>query len=57
MTGPEFRRIHGEPAQWTDDEYELFAECATPGDPKPAHDLLARLKTDRTKPADLTAAA
>ncbi|MEV5703462.1 hypothetical protein AB0L55_39045 [Streptomyces anthocyanicus] len=57
MTGPEFRRIHGEPAQWTDDEYELFAECANPGDPKPAHDLLARLKTDRTKPADLTAAA
>ncbi|WP_461712172.1 hypothetical protein [Streptomyces sp. DSM 41013] len=56
MTGPEFRRIHGEPDQWTDDEYELFADYATPGDPKPAHDLLARLNAQHTKNDHTTAA-
>jgi hypothetical protein len=43
MTGREYRRLHGDPADWTDDEYEQFAECATPGDPTPARELLARL--------------
>lgn len=43
MTGSEFRETHGDPAGWDDDEYELFADCATPGDPGPARELLARL--------------
>lgn len=43
MTGTQFRQTHGDPATWTDDEYEQFAECATPGDPQPARELLARL--------------
>jgi hypothetical protein len=38
MTGPQFRQLHGDPADWSDDEYEQFAECATP-----ARELLARL--------------
>lgn len=48
MTGIEFRTTHGDPATWNDDEYELFADCATPGDPRPARELLARLNTPTT---------
>lgn len=55
MTGTQFRKLHGDPATWTDDEYEQFAECATPGDPEPARELLARLNT--SKHTDLTPAA
>lgn len=43
MTGRQFRQLHGDPATWTDDEYEQFAQYATPGDPAPARELLARL--------------
>lgn len=43
MTGIEFRATHGDPAGWDDDQYDLFAACATPGDPQPARELLARL--------------
>lgn len=43
MTGTQFRQAHGDPATWTDTEYEQFAECATPGDPSRARELLARL--------------
>ncbi|MFE6412568.1 hypothetical protein ACFVOR_37175 [Streptomyces sp. NPDC057837] len=43
MTGTQFRQLHGDPADWTDQEYDLFADCATPGDPTPARELLARL--------------
>lgn len=50
MTGSEFRKLHGDPAQWTDREYEDFAQYATPGDPRPARELLARLKA-RTQTA------
>lgn len=61
MTGTTFRQLHGDPVKWTDDEYEQFAECATPGDPEPARQVLARLKAERastpTNPADLTTAA
>ncbi|MFD8488643.1 hypothetical protein [Streptomyces sp. NPDC059712] len=57
MTGSQFRQTHGDPAQWTDTEYEQFADCATPGDPKPAHDLLARLKNQNANTTDLTTAA
>lgn len=56
MTGTQFRKLHGDPATWTDDEYEQFAECATPGDPEPARELLARLKVrtpDPCQEADL----
>jgi hypothetical protein len=56
MTGREYRRLHGDPATWSDDEYEQFAECATPGDPTPARDLLARLAKQH-KHTDLTPAA
>ncbi|MEU0656100.1 hypothetical protein ABZ485_28180 [Streptomyces albogriseolus] len=45
MTGRRFRKTHGDPAQWDDDEYDLFAAYATPGDPTPARELLARLQT------------
>ena len=55
MTGNQFRKLHGDPAKWTDNEYELIAECATPGDPQPALELLARLKAQTT--TDLTPAA
>lgn len=44
MTGTQFRKLHGDPAGWSDDEYEQFAECATPGDPEPARVVLARLR-------------
>ncbi|MFC9891550.1 hypothetical protein [Streptomyces pilosus] len=57
MTGIEFRETHGDPAGWTDDEYELFAECATPGDPGPARELLARLKARKQTNTDYTPAA
>lgn len=57
MTGIEFRETHGDPATWDDDEYELFAECATPGDPRPARELLARLKASKQPTTDLTTAA
>jgi len=58
MTGTQFRALHGDPTKWTDDEYEQFAECATPGDPQPARELLARLKAERTQTtSDLTTAA
>jgi hypothetical protein len=43
MTGIQFRRTHGDPATWTDDEYELFEQYAIPGDPRPARELLALL--------------
>jgi hypothetical protein len=56
MTGTQFRQTHGDPADWTDDEYEQFAECATPGDPTPARELLARLAKQRNQ-TDLTPAA
>ncbi len=56
MTGREFREIHGDPAQWDDDEYDLFAAYATPGDPTPARELLARLQTPTT-PDDYQPAA
>ena len=45
MTGLEFRENHGDPAGWDDTEYELFQNCATPGDPGPAIELLARLRS------------
>lgn len=50
MTGREFRALHGDPADWSDDEYEQFAECATPGDPQPARELLDRLKPHTPDP-------
>ena len=43
MTGQEYRILHGDPAQWTDLEYEQFAQCAKPGDPRPARQVLAQL--------------
>jgi hypothetical protein len=57
MTGLEFRETHGDPATWDDDEYELFAECATPGDPRPARELLARLKASKQTTTDHQPAA
>lgn len=57
MTGIEFRQLHGDPAGWTDREYEDFAQCTTPGDPTPARELLARLKTDPTQATDYQPAA
>lgn len=58
MTGREFRTLHGDPADWTDTEYEQFAGCATPGDPTPARELLARLKANKqTTTDDYTPAA
>jgi hypothetical protein len=47
MTGIEYRQIHGDPATWTDLEYEQFTQYATPGDPRPARELLARLHKTR----------
>ncbi len=42
MTGPEFREIHGEPADWDDDEYEAyFAITARTTAPNPAEQQLA----------------
>ena len=35
MTGLKFLEDHGDPATWTDDAYELYAQCATPGAPVP----------------------
>ncbi|MFF1298165.1 MULTISPECIES: hypothetical protein [unclassified Streptomyces] len=43
MTGSEFRKAHGDPATWTDQDYEEFPLYGTPGDPTPARELLARL--------------
>lgn len=57
MTGIEFRNLHGDPAQWTDTEYEQFAHCATPGDPRPARELLARLKNRQQNTTDYQPAA
>ncbi len=57
MTGPEFRQAHGDPADWTDDEYEQFAQYATPGDPAPAQELLARLKASKYTTNDYQPAA
>ena len=57
MTGIEFRETHGDPATWNDDEYELFADCATPGDPQPAREHLARLKASKQTAPDYTPAA
>ena len=57
MTGLEFRETHGDPATWDDDEYELFADCATPGDPQPARELLARLKARQQATTDYQPAA
>lgn len=49
MTGLEFRKTHGDPGGWNDDEYDLFQGCATPGDPRPALELLARLRAARNE--------
>lgn len=58
MTGREFRQLHGDPADWTDTEYEQFAQYAAPGDPQPARDLLARLKASKQQAtSDYTPAA
>ena len=57
MTGTQFRHLHGDPARWTDDEYEQFAECATPGDPQPARELLARIKARKQPTTDYQPAA
>jgi hypothetical protein len=57
VTGNQFRRLHGDPTNWSDDEYEQFAECATPGDPTPARELLARLAEQRKQTTNLTPAA
>jgi hypothetical protein len=57
MTGSQFRQLHGDPATWTDDEYTHFEEIATPGDPKPARDLLARLHAQQPTHTDHTTAA
>lgn len=43
MTGLEFRQDHGDPAAWTDTEYEQYGQVATPGAPAPA-EVLAFLK-------------
>ncbi|MCX4571620.1 hypothetical protein OOK48_35460 [Streptomyces viridodiastaticus] len=41
MTGREFRKTHGDPAQWDDDEYEAYfaittSQTTTPDDYQPA---------------------
>ncbi|MGP3737932.1 hypothetical protein ACTWJ9_33655 (plasmid) [Streptomyces sp. GDS52] len=40
MTGREFRALHGDPADWDDDEYDTYfaltADQTTPGDYQPA---------------------
>jgi FtsZ-binding cell division protein ZapB len=36
MTGLQFRQLHGDPATWTDDEYEAFQTWARPADQPPA---------------------
>lgn len=54
MTGSEYRKEHGDPATWTDTEYEQFEQYATPGDPAHAREVLARLNASKT---DLTTAA
>lgn len=43
MTGREFREDHGDPAKWSDLEYEQYGLVATPGQPAPA-EVLAFLK-------------
>lgn len=35
MTGTEFRDNHGDPAKWSDLEYEQYGQVATPGKPVP----------------------
>jgi len=39
MTGTEYRAQHGDPATWTDVEYEQYGLVATPGKPVPAEVL------------------
>jgi hypothetical protein len=36
MTGTEYRTLHGDPATWTDREFDEFAQVASPGAPPPA---------------------
>lgn len=37
MTGLQYRNTHGDPATWTDTEYEQYGQIATPADkPVPA---------------------
>lgn len=43
MNGRQFRKLHGDPATWTDREYEQYGQVATPGAPVPA-EVLAFLK-------------
>ncbi|MFF7335426.1 hypothetical protein [Streptomyces sp. NPDC008150] len=57
MTGREFLTLHGDPAAWTDREFEDFEQVATTGDPTRARDVLARLAKTPPTQADHTPAA
>lgn len=48
MTGTDYRTQHGDPARWTDREFEEFEQYATPGDPAPAREVLARIAAQKT---------
>lgn len=36
MNGTDFRRVHGDPAQWDDDEYEAYLAWTAPQPTVPA---------------------
>ena len=41
MTGIEFRQTHGDPAEWTDDEYEDYFAITATQTPTPDEQQLA----------------
>jgi hypothetical protein len=52
VTGQEFRAEHGDPARWSDREYEQFEQYATAGDPSLALEVLERLNKATPAPSD-----
>lgn len=56
MTGREFRQDHGDPAKWSDLEYEQYGLVATPGQPAPAEVLAFLKQPPPTKTPQPTAA-